>query len=370
MRDRRSVLLVGMGGLGPWLLERLVRADGVGAVTVGDVDLTRAAAAASCAQLGVELAGSDVRVNARSLDLLDVERTTRLLDELRPDVIVQGASLLPVDRWWSIARQPDVGPRLQAAGLGPWLPLQLLLPMRLMEAMAAAASPARVVNLSYPDGVNAVLARLGHPAPLGAGNVQLLATAVRHAAAAHHGVTADRVQVRMAAHYAHLRWAMGAGLRPATHGVLRIAVDGRDETAAVDPYELLRAGGGAIPWGAGCHPLTAAALVDLIERIGGGVETPTHMPGACGLPGGYPVRVGPDGVRLDPPEGHDVEQLVAGQRDAQRGDGIDRIADDGTVTLTDEAADHMGALFGHRHRELAPDAVAARAAELLEALQR
>lgn len=370
MRDRRTVFLVGMGSLGPWLLERLVRADGVGAVVVGDADVTRAQAAASCAQLGVELAGSDVRVDARAVDLLNVERTTRLLDEVRPDVIVQGASLLPVDRWWSIARQPDVGPRLQAAGLGSWLPLQLLLPMRLMEAVAAAGSTARVINLSYPDGVNAVLTRIGHPAPLGAGNVQLLATAVRHAAAAHHDVTPDRVEVRMTAHYAHLRWAMGAGLRPATHGVLRITVDGRDETAAIDPYELVQKGGGAIPWGTACHPLTAAALVDLVERIDGRTAGPTHMPGACGQPGGYPVQVGPDGVRLDPPEGYDVEQLVARQQDAQRGDGIDRIADDGTVTLTDDAVDHMGALFGYRHRELAPDAVAARATELLAALQR
>lgn len=366
----RTVLLIGMGGLGPWLLERLVRLEGVTRVVVADADRERAASAAGCALLGVQIDGGAVRVEGRGADLLDVETTARLLDELRPDVVVQAASLLPVDRWWSIAREPGDGERLQAAGLGPWLPLQLLLPMRLMEAIDRAGCAPVVVNLSYPDAVGAVLTRCGHPAPLGAGNVNLLAVAVRHAVAVDRGVAVDRVRVWMAAHYAHLRWAMGAGRRPGHSGVLRVEIDGRDVTDDLDEFAVVAAAGRAIPWGARCHALTASGLVDVLRGTSAVVPAALHMPGATGQPGGYPVRLSRDGVAIDPPTGSDVADLLALQREAQRWDGIERIADDGTVTLTDDAAAQMQALFGHRHRELTPDAVAARADELLTALQR
>lgn len=366
----RTVLLLGVGGLGPWLLERLVRHGGVTRVVVADVDGERAASAAGCALLGVQIDGGTVRVEGRAIDLRDVEATARLLDELRPDVVVQAASLLPVDRWWSIAREPGDGERLQAAGLGPWLPLQLLLPMRLMEAIGRADCAPVVVNLSYPDAVGAVLTRLGHATPLGAGNVNLLAVAVRQAVAAERNVAVDRVRVWIAAHYAHLRWAMGAGRRPDHSGVLRVEVDGREVTAELDPFALVAAAGRSIPWGAQCHALTAAGLVDVLHGSVADAPRALHMPGATGQPGGYPVRLSRDGVAIDPPAGANVADLVALQHQAQRWDGIERIADDGTVTLTDDAAAQMQALFGHRHRELTPDAVAARADELLAVLQR
>lgn len=363
------VLVIGMGGLGPWLLERLVHSPAVGALIAADADRDRLAGAAGCAQLGLALEQLPAKLTSLPLDLTDVEATARVLDAARPDVIVQGASLLPVDRWWSIAAEPGAGPALQAAGLGPWLPLQLLLPLRLMEAVRQAGCDATVLNLSYPDAVNAVLARVGHAAPLGTGNISLLAAAVRHAAAERCELPVERVSVSLSTHYAHLRWAMGGGRRPSEHGVLRVEADGRDVTARLDPYELLEQGGKRIPWGTRSHPLTAAAVARHVELLAREEPVAAHMAGACGEPGGYPVRIGRAGVELDPPPGYDVAQLVEMQERAQRDDGIQRIADDGTVTLTDEAAEQMRRLFGWRHAELTPDAVPARARELLAALR-
>ncbi|MBB4660587.1 hypothetical protein [Conexibacter arvalis] len=362
------VLLVGIGGLGPWVLERLVRSDAVGGVVAADVDGARAAAVAGGTRLGTTLERRPVAVEATALDLMDADAVARLLQEREIDLIVQAGSLLPVQRWWSIAALPDAGPRLQRAGLGPWLALQLLLPLSLARAIERCGWQGTLLNLSYPDAVNAVIARTTAVTPAGAGNVSLLAAAVRQAVAEQEGCRPDEVEVALSTHYAHVRWAMGGGERPRRHGVLRVLRDGADLTDRLDPFELLRRGGALIPWGEASHPLTAASVVRHVELLLGERAGAEHMPGPCGLVGGYPVRVGRDGVVVDPPPGTTVDALRVVQEETQQEDGIAAIAADGTVTFTDEAAEQMRSLFGAASAELHPDDVEEQARRLLAAL--
>lgn len=364
------VLLVGIGGLGAWVLERLVRSDAVGSVIAADVDGARAAAVAGGARLGATLERRPVVVESTALDLADADAVARLLEQREIDLIVQTGSLLPVQRWWSIAALPDAGPRLQRAGLGPWLALQLLLPLSLARAIERCGWQGTLLNLSYPDAVNAVIARATAVTPAGAGNVSLLAAAVRQAVAERDGCDADAVEVALSTHYAHVRWAMGGGRQPRGHGLLRVLRDGTDVTGRFEPFELLRRGGDLIPWGEASHPLTAASVVRHVELLLGERAGSEHMPGPCGLVGGYPVRVGRDGVVVDPPPGTTVDALRVAQEETQQEDGIAAIAGDGTVVFTDEAAEQMRSLFGRAHAELHPDDVARQASSLQAALER
>jgi hypothetical protein len=63
------------------------------------------------------------------------------------------------------------------------------------------------------------------------------------------------------------------------------------------------------------------------------------IPGPFGLPGGYPVCIEHGKLTLDLPSSHSQADAVAFQRIAAREDGIDSIADDGTITLTRTASE-------------------------------
>src|SRR5690606_34852595 len=149
--------------------------EAVGAVVVADRDGARAAAAVGGTRLGLAIEQHPVELEPIELDVTDVEAVARLLASARPDLVVQAGSLLPVQRWWSIAAEPDVGPVLQRAGLGPGLALQLLLPLSVARAIEHAGWDGPLLNLSYPDAVNAVIARATAVTPAGSGNVSLLA---------------------------------------------------------------------------------------------------------------------------------------------------------------------------------------------------
>jgi hypothetical protein len=90
--------------------------------------------------------------------------------------------------------------------------------------------------------------------------------------------------------------------------------------------------------GATLNHLAAATILPILrgfmERDG---VVATHAPGVFGLPGGYPVRF-VDGVpQLRLPDELTFEEAVSFNRLAAKGEGIERIDEDGTVFYTEHA---------------------------------
>jgi hypothetical protein len=94
--------------------------------------------------------------------------------------------------------------------------------------------------------------------------------------------------------------------------------------------------GPALSLGRRLNTITAAAAMVVLEALlpsGEPLRWSTPAPG--GLHGGYPVRIAAGSVTLDLPPGVDEAEAIAYNARVGRGDGVERIDEDGTVHFTD-----------------------------------
>lgn len=84
--------------------------------------------------------------------------------------------------------------------------------------------------------------------------------------------------------------------------------------------------------------MTVASALSVIEPLARGTAAATHAPGPSGLPGGYPVTIGPAGVSLDLAAGQPAAEAIRINSEGQRHDGIRRITDDGYIEFEDWAS--------------------------------
>ena len=328
-------------------------------------DADAARAVAGQARLIAALSGGPRHIEGARIDLTDIDETAAELARLRPDVIVLTASRLT---WWQL---PD---RVARVPYGAWLPLHVTLTRSLMESRALAGLAAPVVALPYPDAVGPVLAGAGLAPELGAGNVLEMAAKLRTCAAEQNHAPLEKVDVRLVAHHATERTAFSAfhalgGEGPLTPPpfLARICVDDDplpDETAHAYftmPYPL--------PEGRATHLLTAAAAAATVRALLSPRPLRLHAPGPGGRPGGYPVLISRAGVELDLPAGVSEPDAIAINAVAARWDGIERIAPDGTVTFSADAAQEIERSLGLRIKQITIDDHAAVADELAARLQ-
>jgi hypothetical protein len=284
-------------------------------------------------------------VGFAALDALETGRLHDLLDEVRPGLVVQCASLL--SPWALQGRADPVAEALRGAGFAAQLSAQLPVARSVMRAVAQIRSPAPVVNCSYPDLTNPVLAAEGLAPLAGVGNAGMIAGAVRAVLNARGGPALARVL----AHHAHVTAAMTAdparcrGLEP------RVYLGEGGERADGLAFE-----GVALASSRELNALTAAhALAVLRALAADGAELRTSVPGPLGLPGGYPVRIAQGRLSLDLPPGLALDEAVALQRRYATLDGVADVAGDGTVTFTEAAREHLSAIDAALASPLRPD---------------
>ena len=191
-------------------------------------------------------------------------------------------------------------------GLSATAVFQATLGVRVAQAVRDACPAAHLVNCSFPDVVNPMLAALGLPITCGTGNVAILATAFA-------GATGRAVQVL--AHYQTL----AAWRRPpeARHGpALRVWLDGQEIPDVFARFPGIRLT---------TEPaldISGAAGVPLMLAMAHGHAWTGHVPGPLGLPGGYPVRWHEGTLALDLPDGVSRDEAVAWNTAFETANGI------------------------------------------------
>ena len=105
----------------------------------------------------------------RKIDLFNIEQTSELINQIKPKVICNLASL---GSWWVTRLLPDeeykkIGP------IGPWLPNHLTLAYKLMKAIKMTGLDIKVVNGAFPDATNVVLSKVGLAPDCGGGNMDI-----------------------------------------------------------------------------------------------------------------------------------------------------------------------------------------------------
>ncbi len=294
------VLIIGPGDMGRRI------ALGLGArPDVRELVLAGLSGGTGAAAAGMVGSVCDVVVRFDGRDCASAEAVADLIEEARPDVIVQCASLL--SPWALLGRDDPVARALAAAGLGVALPMQLPVVLATMRAARHVGFAGPVANLSFPDVANVVLGRLGLAPTCGLGNVTMHLLRVRGALRAELGPDAELPLLRLLGHHNQVYAVMRAD-EPADPAE-RVRVHVGEEGARRD--DLAYRGH---PFAAGVvyNEVTAAAVVEtvaaLLPRAG---RTRLSVPASFGLPGGYPVAIEDGVLELDLPPGVQLDEAVA-----------------------------------------------------------
>jgi hypothetical protein len=359
---RPEILVVGLGGVGSWVLELLARNETVSYVVGADYNEEWGRRKVYNAAAGALLQGYSPRLEFTPIDLNNVEATAEILHRLQPRLIFNCATL---QTWWVRKElSPHVADRLGQAGSGPWLPTHLALSRKLMLAVRADGWQGPVINSGIADISNAVLAKRGLAPTIGLGNIDLVVPTLKMGVGRQLNVPARSVRVYAVFHHYHTSYFRRhpSGAPPY---FLRLMVDDQDVTGQFDTDRLLHEISQDRFSGADLNPVVAASGVKNALALLRDTGLLTHSPGPQGLPGGYPVRLGAAGAQVVLPAGVTMAQARAINEAGQRADGIARIEEDGTVIYTEKAVQIFKEVLDYDLSPLAFEDCDERAGELI-----
>jgi hypothetical protein len=317
-----TVVIIGIGDMGERLAAGLASDGRVRRlVLAGRSQGTVAAVAAGIAS------ASDCLVEPAQVDAVRLDDVADLLARTRPDLVVQCASLRGP---WALTGREDAAARgVTAAGLALRLPYQLPVVLTVMRAAQAAGYSGPIANLSFPDVTGPILKCLGLAPTLGLGNAAMVLRRVR-AALRVAQPDADLPLLRVLGQHSQVLGVMQAREPASPDERCRIYLD---EDGRRDDALAYRAP--ALAPGVRYNPVTAAAALPVLEALlPGAAPLRWSTPAPGGLPGGYPVRIANGSVTLDLPAGLTLQQAIAFNERMGRGDGVERIDEDGTVHFT------------------------------------
>jgi len=370
-----TVVLTGLGYLGGPLLDRLAVSAAVGRIVAVSRDPDRGAARCNLSRLSAAAVGVGAEIEHRPADLSHPEQIAGIVEEVSPDLVIHTASL---QTWWLLDLFPPAAQVLKTAGFGAWLPLHLVLAVRLMEGLTAAGYEGHVINAVYPDVINVVLGKMGMAPTVGVGNVDEVVTKVRMVVARDLSIGPHDLDVRLVAHHALQRAAFRRPQGRASAGTgpvgrrnddqlppyyLWVGQQGRDLTEQADARGALL-GPCPLPDGPGWAGFTAASAVGLVGALLSERTWRMHAPGPAGLPGGYPIDVGGGKIVVSEIPNLSLDEAISINERSHRFDGIETIEEDGSVVFTEESAAVMRDALGYEGKTLQPAEAADRADEL------
>jgi hypothetical protein len=330
---------------------------------VGSRNRDRGVSRCNLARLGAVAQGFNPSISFVPLDLDDPEAVAETVLREAPDLVLSTATMLT---WWLPDQLPaEQAAKVKAASFGVWLPVHLMPTLRLMEALRHAGFRGHTLTAPFPDVVNCVLDRIGLAPTCGVGNLDEVVPKLRVLAAERLEVSLAEVEVVLVAHHALERFALWGVKGEPPPFFLRIQHQSQDVTDTVSGEELLFEPY-PVPSGPVTHVLTAGSAVRLMQALVSGGSTFLHAPGPNGLPGGYPVLAGKDGVRAAPIDGLSRAQAIAINEQSHPFDGVDTIEPDGTVIFTPEGAEGLRETLGYECKRLPVAEAEDRANELVD----
>ena len=148
--------------------------------------------------------------------------------------------------------------------------------------------------------------------------------------------------------------------------LLKAALAGKDVTQIAEG--VLRE---AFPFPYDLHfnRVTASSGLVALHAITGETERSIHLPGIGALVGGYPVRASKSGITIDLPDEWSLEQAIVVNEASLKWDGVDEMAQDGTIVFTAETQQALRKLLGKNIETLSTDTAQEQANDLLNALR-
>ncbi len=364
-----SILVIGLGDLGFHILQFLTRVTGISKIITADVNAELGLVKTRDAVFGASQQGFYPDTSFTPMNLYDIDGTVEVLQRINPTVICNVTSLMS---WWVRHTLPaEVYKKLNVAGSGPWVPMHLSLTHSLMQAVKKSKIDTRVVNCSFPDGVNPVLSKAGLAPTIGGGNTALLIPPIKMVVAEKLKVPMQTVDVSFVGHHSVVTTGMKSPYW------VRIFADNK-AVSDMFPKEKLgplvmkarSRGMGATGWtGPPPQQATASCFLRNVLAIYFDKHELLHASGPHGLQGGYPVRLSYDDVEVVMPEGLTLKEAEQINANGAKYDGIEEIKSDGTLVLTDKAAKIMRETLGYDRPEYRLEDTATIARELLDVVK-
>jgi hypothetical protein len=240
-----------------------------------------------------------------------------------------------------------------------------------MQAVKKSKIDTRVVNCSFPDGVNPVLGKVGLAPTIGGGNTALLIPPIKMVVAEKLKIPMQTVDVSFVGHHSVVTTGMKAPYW------VRIFADNRDVTGMFPKEKLgplvmeARSRGMRSSGWTGPPPqqATASCFLRNVLAIYFDKRELLHASGPHGLQGGYPVRLSYDNVDVVLPEELTLKEATQINDDGAKFDGIEAIKSDGTLVLTDKAAQIMRETLRYDRQEYTLEETTTIARELLETVK-
>ncbi|MEA9979486.1 MULTISPECIES: hypothetical protein [unclassified Pseudomonas] len=343
--DRKKVLIVGAGNLCFQLLQMLALRNNFH-LYVASRNLEKTTRLCNLVQLTTLQLEVMSSITAVEADLNDIYKVADVLTRIRPDVIVNCASLHSRQTIDELPR--CYGYELGLSQPGPWLPMHLAPAYDLMRAVKLSGSRAITVNAAFPDAVNAVLDKAGLAPVIGVGTAANMVPAVRMAIATMASTPVDQVQVKIVGKHYFSHYLPQAMLQKPSVCKLSYRIGGMECSGRFSDSEIFQCAfvNFRHTGGVAGQSLTAASALTVINSIVSFDEVEAHAPGPNGLPGSYPVRIGMGKVLLSLP--HDVSRndAISINNKCQTRDGIHSINADASVNFEREPMSIMETLLG------------------------
>lgn len=318
-----KILIFGIGDLGIHIA-RLVMENQYSSVCML---AGQSSASEQWAQLLHLATGGDAR--AARVNGLDVEAVKKLLANFEPDVIVQCATLLSPFAMKGIGTPAALA--ILNGGFALQTAAQLPIIRSVMQARQALGLSCPVINCSYPDVTNAMLASEGLAPDAGIGNVAIMALRFQRLipGAADGGL-------RVIGHHSQLGRSLAGEPAAAPMHVPLVYLHDRK----LEDTELLLKPG--LERGPTLNYLAAATVLPILRGfLSKDSVMQTHAPGVVGLQGGYPIQFKGGQIELDLPEAVSREEAISFNSLSAPGDGIERIESDGTLFYTQAAKNEV-----------------------------
>ena len=357
------LVLVSLGTLNGTVLEAVARSGVFDEIVVASRNADYGRRKVNTARVGAAVVGKFPKIEFVPFDLNGANAGEQL-KRMAADVVVTAPSLLP---WWAVDKLTgEKGEAARTAPFATFVACHVAPMLAFRRAWMLGRIDAAWVNLSYPDGVNAVLTRTGAGPLCGIGNVEEAVPKARFAVAEALGAPPEEVEVRLVAPHAleYFLYATetAAELPPC---LVKATWRGRDVSAEAraglfTPMPIL--------YDMDFNLLTQASAVRFLSAFMAKEDSLVHVPGPDGRVGGYPMQAGNRRIALDlPPEWTEAEAIAMNEK-ALHWDGIAGITGDGIIQFTDKTAAALRTLLGRSVYQLSPHEAASMANELLAAV--
>ncbi len=357
---RPRVLIIGLGDLGQRYAGALA-AEGAADLVLAGGGKGKGAATAALIE-----SSHGVAARYHALDGTRQSDVEALLRAERPDLVLQCGSL--ASPWTLLAGDEPRIKTMRSAGTAVQLCSQLPILHAVMAAARSVDLKAPIANLSWPDGTNPIMAKLGLAPDLGLGNATMICGRVKAALrrdARARGADPSAIPLVRVIGDSSTLWPVLSATSPADGRGCRVYLgeEGRRDDAWAYKEHPLESG-------VHLNALTCASSMDVVRALlPGGAPTRASCPGVRGLPGGYPIAAADQRITFDLPPGVSLDDATAFNASLLAVNGIARIEDDGTVIYTAAAQRIMADIDPVLAEPLVPSRAKDRFPRLIEAIR-